>query len=121
MGHQRVRPWARLMPRSVARTSSDPQGMGSARARCALEIEARWRIRWPLGTRTLAQRLVSLPASRKRAVSVAPLAHVVALRETPVLFGAALGALVLKEPFGRYRIMASAVVAAGAVLLNLGR
>jgi hypothetical protein len=69
MGHQRVRPWTRLMPRSMARTSSDPQGMGSARARCALEIEARWRTRWPLGTRSLAQRLVSLPASRKRAMS----------------------------------------------------
>ena len=55
------------------------------------------------------------------AMSVAPLAHVVAVRETSVLFGAALGALVLKEPFGRYRIMAAAVVAAGAVLLNLGR
>ena len=55
------------------------------------------------------------------AMSVAPLAHVVAVRETSVLFGAALGALVLKEPFGRYRIVASAVIAAGAVLLNLGR
>jgi drug/metabolite transporter (DMT)-like permease len=46
---------------------------------------------------------------------------VVAVRETSVLFGAALGALVLKEPFGRHRILAAAVVAAGAVLLNLGR
>ncbi len=55
------------------------------------------------------------------AMSVAPLAHVVAVRETSVLFGAVLGALVLKESFGRHRILASAVVAAGAVLLNLGR
>ena len=55
------------------------------------------------------------------AMSVAPLAHVVAVRETSVLFGAVLGAVVLKEPFGRHRILASAVVAAGAVLLNLGR
>jgi drug/metabolite transporter (DMT)-like permease len=54
------------------------------------------------------------------AMSVAPLAHVVAVRETSVLFGAAIGALVLKEPFGRYRIAASAVVASGAVLLNVG-
>ncbi len=54
------------------------------------------------------------------AMSVAPLAHVVAVRETSVLFGAILGALVLKESFGRYRILASAVVVAGAVLLNLG-
>ncbi len=55
------------------------------------------------------------------AMSVAPIAHVVAVRETSVLFAAALGALVLKEPFGRHRILASAVVVAGAVLLNLGR
>ena len=55
------------------------------------------------------------------AMSVAPLAHVVAVRETSVLFGAVLGALVLKESFGRHRILASAVVAAGAVLLTLGR
>jgi drug/metabolite transporter (DMT)-like permease len=54
-------------------------------------------------------------------MSVAPLAHVVAVRETSVLFGAVLGAVVLKESFGRHRILASAVVAAGAVLLNLGR
>jgi drug/metabolite transporter (DMT)-like permease len=38
-----------------------------------------------------------------------------------VLFGAVLGTLVLKEPFGRNRILAAAVIAAGAVLLNLGR
>ncbi len=55
------------------------------------------------------------------AMSVAPIAHVVAVRETSVLFGAALGALVLKEPFGRHRILAAAVIAAGAVLLNMGR
>ncbi len=53
------------------------------------------------------------------AMSVAPLAHVVAVRETSVLFGAVLGALVLKEPFGRSRIAAAAVVAFGAVLLNI--
>jgi len=54
------------------------------------------------------------------AMSVAPLAHVVAVRETSVVFGAAIGALVLKEPFGRYRIVAAAVIAGGAVLLNVG-
>lgn len=54
------------------------------------------------------------------AMSLGPLAHIVAIRETSVLFGAAIGALILKEPFGRFRIAASAVVATGAVLLNLG-
>jgi drug/metabolite transporter (DMT)-like permease len=33
---------------------------------------------------------------------------------------AAIGALVLKEPFGRRRIAAAAVVAGGAVLLQTG-
>ncbi len=54
------------------------------------------------------------------AMSLGPMAHIVALRETSVLFGAALGALVLKESFGKRRILAAAVVALGAVLLNLG-
>ncbi len=54
------------------------------------------------------------------AMSQGPMAHIVALRETSVLFGAALGALVLKESFGKQRIVAAAVVAGGAVLLNLG-
>ncbi|MFQ5466866.1 MAG: EamA family transporter [Kiloniellaceae bacterium] len=54
------------------------------------------------------------------ALSVAPMAHIVAVRETSVLFAAAIGTLLLKEPFGRRRIAASAVVAGGAVLLNLG-
>ncbi len=54
------------------------------------------------------------------AMSLGPMAHIVALRETSVLFGAALGALVLKESFGKPRILAAATVALGAVLLNLG-
>ncbi len=54
------------------------------------------------------------------AMGIAPMAHVVAVRETSVIFGAAIGALILKEPFGRFRIAAAAVVASGAVLLNLG-
>ncbi len=54
------------------------------------------------------------------AMSVAPMAHVVAVRETNVIFGAAIGTLLLGEPFGRFRIAAAAVVVAGAVLLNLG-
>jgi len=54
------------------------------------------------------------------AMSLGPMAHIVALRETSVLFGAALGALVLKESFGKMRLAAAAVIALGAVLLNLG-
>ncbi len=54
------------------------------------------------------------------AMGVGPMAHIVAVRETSVLIGAMIGALVLKEPFGRTRIAAAAAVACGAVLLNVG-
>ena len=54
------------------------------------------------------------------AMSVAPMAQVVALRETSVLIAAGIGAIVLKESFGKQRILAAAVVVAGAALLHLG-
>lgn len=54
------------------------------------------------------------------AMSAAPMAHVVALRETSVIMAAAIGALVLGEPFGRRRITAAIVVALGAALLQIG-
>ena len=53
-------------------------------------------------------------------MSLAPMAHVVALRETSVIMAAAIGALALREPFGRRRIAAAAVIAFGAALLQLG-
>lgn len=46
-------------------------------------------------------------------------AAVTALRETSVVFGAILGAMILKEPFGRRRIASATVLATGLVLLNL--
>jgi drug/metabolite transporter (DMT)-like permease len=45
------------------------------------------------------------------------LAEVATLRETSILIGAAIGALVLKEGFGRIRIVASAGVVLGIVLI----
>jgi drug/metabolite transporter (DMT)-like permease len=53
------------------------------------------------------------------AMSVAPIALVVSLRETSVLIAAAIGSLFLKESFGRRRIVAAAIIVAGAVLMNL--
>jgi drug/metabolite transporter (DMT)-like permease len=47
------------------------------------------------------------------------LAPVAALRETSVIFGAIIGTLVFREPFGRTRIAATVLVAAGIVLLNV--
>jgi drug/metabolite transporter (DMT)-like permease len=47
------------------------------------------------------------------------LAPIAALRETSVIFGAIIGTLVFREPFGRARITATVLVAAGIVLLNV--
>lgn len=55
------------------------------------------------------------------AMTLLPIAHVVALRETSVLMAAAIGALLLKEGFGRQRLAASAFVVLGTVLLQLAR
>lgn len=46
-------------------------------------------------------------------------AAVAALRETSVVFGAILGAVILKEPFGRRRVASASVLATGLILLNL--
>ncbi len=54
------------------------------------------------------------------AMSVAPIALVVSLRETSVLIAAAIGSLFMGESFGRRRIAAAAVIVAGAALINLG-
>jgi drug/metabolite transporter (DMT)-like permease len=48
-----------------------------------------------------------------------PLAPIAALRETSVIFGAIIGTLVFREPFGRARIAATVLVVAGIVLLNV--
>jgi drug/metabolite transporter (DMT)-like permease len=44
---------------------------------------------------------------------------VAALRETSVVVAAVIGAVVLHERFGRLRVAASVLVAAGVVALNL--
>jgi drug/metabolite transporter (DMT)-like permease len=48
------------------------------------------------------------------------LAPIAALRETSVIFGAIIGTLVFREPFGRTRIIAAIIVAGGILLLNVG-
>ena len=52
------------------------------------------------------------------ALVLGPMAHVAALRETSVLFGALMGTLLLGEPFGRRRVLAAAVIVCGLVLMN---
>ncbi|MEQ8369603.1 MAG: DMT family transporter [Alphaproteobacteria bacterium] len=53
------------------------------------------------------------------AYSQGTIAPIAALRETSVIFAAVIGTLLLGEPFGRWRVAAAAMVAAGIVLLNL--
>jgi drug/metabolite transporter (DMT)-like permease len=48
------------------------------------------------------------------------LAPIAALRETSVIFGAIIGTLAFREPFGRTRIVAAIIVAGGILLLNTG-
>jgi drug/metabolite transporter (DMT)-like permease len=52
------------------------------------------------------------------ALVLGPMAHVAALRETSVLFGAVMGTLLLGEPFGTRRVAAAFVIVVGLVLMN---
>jgi drug/metabolite transporter (DMT)-like permease len=45
-------------------------------------------------------------------------AKVAALRESSVIIGAVIATLLFKEPFGRRRVMAALLVAAGIVLIK---
>lgn len=53
------------------------------------------------------------------AMTKAPVASVAALRETSVLFAAAIGALWLKEGFGALRALGTAMIVAGVMTLRL--
>jgi drug/metabolite transporter (DMT)-like permease len=53
------------------------------------------------------------------AMTQAPIPLVAALRETSILFGTAIAALVLREQVSRWRVLAALIVAAGAVTLRL--
>ncbi len=52
------------------------------------------------------------------AYSLGAIAPIAALRETSTILAAVIGTLLLGEPFGRRRILAAALVAAGVVLIN---
>lgn len=54
------------------------------------------------------------------AFSITAIAPMVAMRETSVVFGAILAAVILKEPFGRSRTALAILLAAGLVILQIG-
>jgi len=53
------------------------------------------------------------------AMTLAPIAPAAALRETSVIFAALIGAIFLKESFGRWRLTAAVIVTLGVVLMRL--
>jgi drug/metabolite transporter (DMT)-like permease len=54
------------------------------------------------------------------AMTLAPIAMVAALRETSVLFGAAIAVVVLREPVRPSRIAAAVLIVAGVALMRVG-
>ena len=53
------------------------------------------------------------------AYSLGAIAPIAALRETGVILAALIGTWFLGEPFGRRRLLAACLIAAGVVLLSL--
>ena len=76
-------------------------------------IQQNWHIGFPAGVGALCSYGTALWA-----MTLAPVAMVAALRETTVLFGAALAWIVLKEQIGRSRLAAILAIAAGAAFLR---
>jgi drug/metabolite transporter (DMT)-like permease len=81
------------------------------------ELPAYFKARWKPG---LAGALLSMGAYAIAiwAMTQAPVALVAALRETSVIIAAIIGATLLKEPLGAWRIGGAAVVAAGVFALR---
>jgi len=74
----------------------------------------RWRVSIAAGLLSVAAYLLVLFAMRMTQVS-----YIAALRESSVVLAALFGCRILREPFGGRRVLASAVVAFGLILLAL--
>lgn len=77
-------------------------------------VRSHWRIGLIGGSGTLIAYSIVLWA-----MTMAPVAVVAALRETSILFGTAISALVLKERVGASRLAAACIIALGAIVLRL--
>jgi drug/metabolite transporter (DMT)-like permease len=87
-----------------------------ARRRAALAGEVRQR--WPVvagGIAVFGTYSIILAAFR-----LAPVSYVVPMREVSIVFGALIGVYLLGEPFGRTRIAACGIVAAGVIAIGIG-
>ena len=76
-------------------------------------------MRWRYGVAGGALSILSF-GSALYAFGLMETAKVSALRETAVVFAAAMGSMLLGESFGRRRIVAAALLAAGLVLMQFG-
>jgi len=89
-------------------------GCGQRGREAARHLLRRWRLTFVGGAGAVLAYAIALWAMTK-----APVALVAALRETSVVFAAALGALFLGEPFTARRLTATLIVLAGLVALRL--
>lgn len=78
------------------------------------------RAKWRFGVAAGLLSILSFGAALW-AFSMIEVAKVSALRETAVVFAAIMGARLLREGFGRRRILAALALAAGLVLMQFGR
>jgi drug/metabolite transporter (DMT)-like permease len=76
-------------------------------------------LKWRFGVAAGALSILSFGAALY-AFSLLEAAKVSALRETSVVFAAAMGSLFLGEAFGRRRVIAALILAAGLVLMQFG-
>jgi drug/metabolite transporter (DMT)-like permease len=83
------------------------------------DLWARMRPSWRAGAAGGALQLLSYGIAIW-AMTLAPIALVAALRETSVLFGAAIAVVFLKEPVRPARLLAAFLVLCGLLLLRLG-
>ncbi|MGY2400395.1 EamA family transporter [Pseudomonas sp. SDO5271_S396] len=89
--------------------------LAARRAQFTAYVARHWRLGVVGGLGTIASYGLALWA-----MTAAPIATVSALRETSILFGVLISALVLKEHLTRTRIIAACIIAAGAMVLRLG-
>jgi drug/metabolite transporter (DMT)-like permease len=86
------------------------------RRRALIEVV---RAKWRFGVAAGALSILSFGAALW-AFSMMEVARVSALRETAVVFAAIMGASMLKEGFGRRRILAALALACGLILMQFG-
>ena len=86
----------------------------AGRARVTAYVRTSWRRAVVGGVMSAAAWIIVLWA-----MTVIPISHVAALRETSVIFAVAMGARMLREPFGVRRAAAAALVAGGLILMHI--